>query len=240
MNSTHLCKTARPSHRTMVRHVSPSSLFLSSPHVPIPPYSSISANSPLSLSLPTHVHSPIRNQNEVSFKTIMITRLEISRKLNIHQAKLKIHRWIHPKAGDREKAAECRIDLKQENMAPFYEKFEFWNETEHARAAAAAQRIIDTQKRAEEADRRKEGLEGEGPEGDEEWGEKGGREGMVGKASNGKGKEDDGEPDVQGGCAWWNMDALKVRHELYPSKIIEWPAIRSGPTSARLLAGMNI
>lgn len=140
----------------------------------------------------------------------MITRLEISRKNTIAQAKERIRSKL--KLGPKEQ--DCLIDLKQENMGPFYEKFEFWNKTEHPRAAAAAQRIVDLQKRAVQAEKRR--LKREEEDGDEDDVDDKGAKGRGGKSApgqgEGKGKEEDdeGEADVQGGCAWWNMDALKV------------------------------
>ena len=130
----------------------------------------------------------------------MLTRLEVSRKLTIVQAKAEILSWLKLKKGE----GKLRIDLKQENMGPFYEKFEFWNDTEHRRAAAATQRIIDAQKRVAAAREREEE---EGREEDEK-GKLRGRKAQTG--SRGQGGEDDDAPDVQGGCAWWNMDALKA------------------------------
>lgn len=148
----------------------------------------------------------------------MITRLEISRKNTIAQAKDRIRSKL--KLGPKEQ--DCLIDLKQENMGPFYERFEFWNKTEHPRAAAAAQRIVDLQKRAVQAVKRRLKREEEDGSEDEDNVDDKGKKGRGGKSvprqGEGKGKEEDdeGEADVQGGCAWWNMDALKV--SMWPTR----------------------
>ena len=129
-----------------------------------------------------------RNRNEVSFKTIMLTRFEITKDIPIPTAKARIRGWLKLTKDER----KLLIDLKQENMGPFYEKFEFWNETEHRRAGAAVQRIIDRQKRLAGVD-----------QGVDDYGEL--------QEGNDIRKQDEDEGlDVQGGCAWWNMDALKV------------------------------
>lgn len=84
-----------------------------------------------------------RNSQEVAFKTIMITGLEIKYKpktLTIRQAKNQILLKIG--CGIDE---PVEITIKQENMGKLAEKIKLWNEVERPKVAARLQRWADEQ-----------------------------------------------------------------------------------------------